>query len=134
MNIHGPLVIALLSSLGWTVLFSMSSTTGVRGYRNLGILSAYICLVVFLFRASRRDVMLTWLLFAVMGGLSYTAWEVLQRVRTPQGVEKPKVSFAHVFPALAIWPILIPEAVEYALAEMGVLKAKKANKAPEPTP
>ena len=128
MSIHGPLVVALLASLGWAVLFSMSNTAGVRGYRNLGILAAYVCFVVFLFRASWRDVTFTWLVFAVAGGLSYTAWEILQRVRTPHGVEKPKVGFAHVVPAVAIWPIMVPEAVEYALAEIGVLKSKNAEK------
>ena len=124
MNIHGPLVIALTASLCWTVFFSMSNTPGVRGYRNLGILAAYVCLGVFFFRSSWLDVALTWLAFAIAGGFIYTAWEILQRVRTPQAAEKPKVGFAHVFPAIAIWPIMVPEAVEYALAEFGILKSK----------
>ena len=38
MSIHVPFAIALSVSLGWTVLFSLSNTPGVRGYRNFGIL------------------------------------------------------------------------------------------------
>jgi hypothetical protein len=118
------MAIALFAALTWTVLFSLSNTPGIRGYRNLGILAAYVGLGVFLFRAPWQEVSLTWAAFAVAGGIAYTFWEVLQRVRTPKHEEKPKVGFTHLFPALALWPVMVPEAVEYALAELGILKSK----------
>jgi len=124
MSFHIPMAISLLVTLGWTVLFSMANTPGVRGYRNLGILASYICLIVFFFRAGWKGAGLTWLAFAAAGGLVYTGWEVLQRLRTPKDKAMPKVGFMHVFPAIALWPIMVPEALEYALAELGVLKAQ----------
>lgn len=124
MGFHLPLALALAAALGWTVLFSLASKPGIRGYRNLGILAAYVCPLVFLFLTGWRAVALTWLAFALAGGLLYTTWEVLQRARPRAGEEKPNVGFTHIFPAVAIWPIMAPEAIEYTLAELGILKSK----------
>jgi hypothetical protein len=107
----------------------MFNRPGVRGYRNLGILAAYVCLLVFFFRASWLSVVITWALFGLAGGITYTFWEILQRTKA-KNEEKPEVGFTHFVPALALWPIMIPEAVEYALAELGILKAAKPK--PEP--
>lgn len=127
MSFGLPLLIALFASLLWTSLFSLSSTPGVRGYRNLGILATYLALIVSLFCTRWKDVALTWIVFAVAGGVIYTMWEVLQRVRTPKGQEKPEVGLSHIFPAIVMWPVMIPEAFEYTLAELGILKVRKTT-------
>ena len=51
----------------------------------------------------------------------YISWEVIQRVRTPAGQEKPPISPSHLIWGQFGWPVMIPEALEYALAELGVL-------------
>jgi len=115
------LVVALLAALSWSTLFSFAIKPPVRGLRNFGILASYISPFVFMFVSGWKRVLLTWMCFAVAGGLVYILWELVDRLRTPEGQEKPSVSASHIFSGLFAWPIMIPEAVEYCLAEFGVL-------------
>ncbi len=117
-----PFAIALLIALGWTTIFSCMNPPGIRGFRNLGISAAYVLVVVFLFIAGWRAALVTWAVFGVAGGLIYISWEILQRVRAPAQEEKPGVSLSPLVHGLLAWPIMVPEAVEYALAELGVLR------------
>ena len=121
--IHIPFAIALLIALAWTTLFSLTNKPGIRGFRNLGILGSYILALVFLFVAGWRAALVTWAALGVLGGVIYVCWEILQRLRTAPGEKKPAVSLSPLVHALFAWPIMAPEAVEYALAELGMLKA-----------
>ena len=116
-------LIYFLIAVGWTTLFSMSNTRGIRGYRNLGILACCILLIVMLFRVQFTSAVATWCVLGVSGGLVYIAYELLARIRASQSEQKPKVSFGHVIYGNLMWPVMVPEAVEYILAELGILKA-----------
>jgi hypothetical protein len=126
-----PFVVALSIALVWTTLFSLTTKPGVRGLRNLGILAAYILPLVFLFVAGWLSALMTWAVFGVAGGLLYILWEVLQRVRTPAGAEKPPVSPSHLVAGLLAWPIMVPEAIEDSLAELGILTTKTPGTTPD---
>lgn len=67
--------------------------------------------------------MLTWSSFGLAGGVIYILWETLQRIRATTREQKPRVSLSPLFHGLFAWPIMVPEAVEYALAELGILRA-----------
>ncbi len=121
--INIPFAIALLIAVAWTTLFSLTNKPGIRGFRNLGILGSYILMFVFLFVAGWRAALVTWAMFGVLGGVMYVCWEILQRLRTAAGEKKPAVSVSPLVHGLFAWPIMVPEAVEYALAELGILKA-----------
>ena len=116
-------LIYFLVAVGWTTFFSFFNTRSIRGFRNFGILACYILLVVMLFRVHFTAALLTWCVLGVGGGLVYIAYELLARARTSKTDKKPKVSFAHVITGNLMWPIMVPEAVEYILADLGVLKA-----------
>jgi sugar phosphate permease len=116
-------LIYFLIAVGWTTLFSMSNTRGIRGYRNCGILACYILLIVMLFRVPFTSALVTWCILGVGGGLVYIAYEMLARVRASESEKKPKVSFGHVIYGNLMWPVMVPEAVEYILADIGILKA-----------
>ena len=73
---------------------------------------------------------MTWAVFGVSGGVIYVFWEILQRVRTAAG-EKPRVAFSPLVHGLFAWPIMVPEAIEYAFAELGILRAPPAMPASE---
>ncbi len=55
-------------ALAWTVLFSLSSTPGIRGYRNPGWLACYVILIVMLFRLPFAVALTTWVAFGISGG------------------------------------------------------------------
>jgi len=128
--IHVPFAVALLLAVGWTTLFSFSNTPGIRGFRNLGILACYVLVLVFLFVAGWRAALVTWAVFGILGGVIYICWEILQRLRTAAGQQKPAVSLSPLVHGLFAWPIMVPEAVEYALAELGILKAPPTTPTP----
>jgi hypothetical protein len=123
IHISTRYLIYFLIATGWTTLFSMSNTPGIRGYRNLGILAAYILLIVMLIRVPFTSALVTWCTLGVSGGLVYIAYELLVRIRASEKEEKPRVSFGHVIYGNLMWPVMVPEAVEYILAELGILKA-----------
>jgi len=124
--IHVPFAVALLIAVGWTTLFSFSNKPGIRGFRNLGILASYILVLVFLLIAGWRAALVTWAMFGVAGGVVYVCWEILQRLRA-SGEQRPGVSLSPLVHGLFAWPIMVPEAVEYALAELGILRAPPAS-------
>jgi hypothetical protein len=124
---HIPFAVALLLAVGWTTVFSLSNKPGIRGFRNLGILASYILILVFLFLAGWRAALVTWAIFGVAGGLVYIGWEILQRLRTATGEQKPSVSLSPLLHGLFAWPIMVPQAFEYALAELGILKAPPSS-------
>jgi hypothetical protein len=130
--IHVPFAVALLLAVGWTTLFSFSNTPGIRGFRNLGILACYVLVLLFSFVAGWRPALVTWVVFGVLGGAIYVCWEILQRLRTAAGEQKPAVSLSPLVHGLFAWPIMVPEAVESALAELRILKAPPPT-SPSPT-
>ena len=120
-----PFSILLAIAVAWTIFFSLFNTPGIRGYRNLGWMGCYLTLVIMLFRIPFTAVLVTWAVFGVFGGLIYIVYEVISILRTPRGENRPSVSFSHVLHGLLAWPIMIPEAIEYTAAELGLLPAPK---------
>jgi hypothetical protein len=117
--IYVPFVITLLIAVSWTTVFSLTNNPSIRGFRNLGILASYALVFVFIFVADWKQILVTWVCFGIFGGLIYTLWEVIQRIRSKEA-EKPSVGLSHILYGLFTWPIMIPEAIEYCLAEFGV--------------
>jgi hypothetical protein len=87
----------------------------------LGILASYVAGVVFLFVAGWCLALVTWALFGVAGGLLYIGWEMLERRRAAGSLQDPGISLAPLIHGLFLWPVMAPEAVEYALTELGIL-------------
>jgi len=122
MSISIPLTITLGIALIWTTGFSMTNRFPLRGNRNLGLLAAYISPLVFIFISGFKSVALTWLAFALLGAVIYFAWELFQNIRVKNPDDKSKVGLGSFLTAPFAWPIMIPEAIEYFLAEVGIIK------------
>lgn len=120
--IYFPFALTLLIAVGWTTLFSLSISPAVRGYRNYCILACYVLALYFLFAAGWRSALVTWMIFGFAGGTLYLLSEILQYVRAPRDGEKPPVSLSSLVHGLYAWPIMVPEAIENSMAELGILK------------
>ena len=116
-----PFAIALLIAVASTTACSLANSWQVRSWRNLGILACYVLALVFLFVAGWRAALGTWTVFGLAGGLIYFVWDVFQWLRTASGADKPEVQLSTIPLGLLGWPIMAPEAVEYALAELKLL-------------
>lgn len=119
--------IFLLIAVGWTVLFSMTSKQPVRGLRNLGILACYILAVVMLIRLRFVSAVVTWCAFGIAAGVIYSFYELVAYARDKSSDKKLGLSFSHFIHGPLAWPIMIPEAIEYLLADLGVLRAQPAT-------
>lgn len=112
----------LLIALVWTTAFSMVNGHPLRGLRNLGILACYGLAIVMLVRIKFASAAVTWCVFGLAAGLIYSAYNVLAYSRDKAPDKTLRVSVGDFLYGPLAWPIMIPEAVEYSLAELGVLK------------
>src|SRR5262249_8499179 len=126
--------IYLFIAAAWTTLFSMTIRQPLRGCRNLGILACYVLFIVMLFRLRILTALATWCLFGIAGGLLYLSYKLVMRWRTKDPAEKPAVSFATLLHGPLAWPVMIPEVIEYALAELGLLASRSLSLPPFSAP
>jgi hypothetical protein len=73
------------------------------------------------FRLPWREAALTWAAFGVLGGAAYLGYEACSRWRNPTPADRPRPGT--LLHGLLAWPLMLPEAVEYLLADLGVLAA-----------
>jgi hypothetical protein len=125
--------LAILSvATAWTIFFSLFNRPGVRGWRNLGWLACYSIAIVMLFALPWRSSLVTWSLLGIGSGLLYFAYELFGYFRAgSQPGSKPRVTT--ILNGLFLWPIMLPEVIEYWLADLGVLKAETPPPPPEQT-
>lgn len=115
--------ICLVVAVAWTTLFSMTIKQPVRGFRNIGILASYVLLVVMLFRLPIISALVTWIIFGICGGLMYFVYDLFSWARTKEASAEPRgPRVAVLLHGLVGWPVMIPEAIEYLLADLGVLR------------
>lgn len=116
--------IYLLIAVGWTTLFSMTIKQPVRGLRNLGILACYILAIVMLIRLRFISALVTWCAFGIAAGVIYSFYQIVAYARDKSPDKKLGLSFSHFIHSPLAWPIMIPEAIEYLLADLGVLRVQ----------
>ncbi len=108
---------------GWTIFFSMFNTPGVRGWRNFGWLACFFLGVAMIFVLPWRIACATWATAGLFSGLVYFAYEIFVYAKAQDKTELSRPNPVTVLHGLAMWPIMLPEAIEYLLAEIGILKA-----------
>ena len=112
------------AAAAWTIFFSCFNAPGIRGWRNLGWLACYVAGVVMFFFLPWRAALGTWALIGIASGLVYFGHELLGYLRSREADARPNPRT--IANGLLFWPIKLPEAVEYLLADLGVLKAPAA--------
>lgn len=118
-------LLILGGATAWTVFFSLFITPGIRGWRNLGWLACYVLGVAMLFAVPWRAALGTWAAAGIFSGLFYFAYEAFVYAKATDRSNASKPSPVTIVHGLAMWPIMLPEAIEYLLAEVGILGAPK---------
>ena len=122
MNTANLIWLAILSGAAvWTIFFSMFNAPGIRGWRNLGWLACYITGLGMAFALPWRSSLATWVILGLSSGLFYFAYECYGYLRSRTPDAKPRLTT--IVHGLFLWPIMLPEAVEYWLTDLGILKA-----------
>lgn len=105
----------------WTIVFSMSNTPGIRGWRNLGWPACYMVGLVMLWSVGWRRAGATWLCVGFATGLAYFLYQVWSISRDPESTITAQ--WSTILHGAFLWPIMLPEFLEYWLADIGILKA-----------
>jgi hypothetical protein len=115
----------LAAAAGWTTLFSMFNRPHIRGWRNVGILAGYGLGVAMFFALPWKQALGTWATMGVLGGGLYVLYELVAHLRLAEKSADSRPRLGPLLHGLFLWPIMLPEAVEYLLAELGVLKPQE---------
>ena len=114
-------LLVLAGATAWTVFFSLFNNPGVRGWRNLGWIACYVLGLAMPFVLPWRAALVTWSLAGLTSGLAYFAYELFAYIQSRAPDAKPRVRT--LVNGLFLWPIMLPEAIEYSLADLGIMKA-----------
>lgn len=114
--------IALAIALLWTIVFSMTNHYPIRSLRNLGILASYVIGIAMIFNTDFRKAAVTWIMFGLIGGFLYMGYELLANLRAKNPGDRVPVSISNLVYGPLVWPIMAPEAIEYTLSDLGILK------------
>lgn len=118
-----PFWLAMLAvSAAWSSLFSLAQRPHVRGWRNLGLLAGFVLGIVMLVVLPWRQALATWAFAGLAGGALYVLYELIAGLRLPARTAESRPRLGHLVHGLLVWPIMVPEAFECLLAELGVLK------------
>ena len=104
----------------WTIFFSMFNTPSIRGWRNLGWPTCYIVGLAMFWSIGWRRAGATWLSVGLISGLLYYLYEVWSSRREADPAARAQLRT--ILHGAFAWPIMLPEAIEYSLADAGVLK------------
>lgn len=123
--ISGKWLLFLGCAAAWSTVFSLFNPP-VRGWRNLGVLAGYVLGLAMAFALPWRMALTTWATAGVASGLLYFAYEGLAYARAVDRTRAVRPSPAALLHGLLAWPVMLPEAIEYLLADLGILKAPPA--------
>ena len=123
--IDGRWLTFLAMPAAWTIFFSLFNTPGIRGWRSLGWLSCYLVGIAMFFSIGWRRAGTTWLAVGLATGALYYAydWWATRGQKDPEA----HAHLSTILHGVAAWPIMLPEVIEYSLAEAGVLKSDAAD-------
>lgn len=113
----------LAASAGWSSFFSMFNRPHIRGWRNLGLLAGFMLGIAMLVALPWQNALVTWTVAGLTGGILYLTYEVVAYLRLPERTRDARPKMGVLIHGLLLWPVMLPEAVEYLLTELGVLKA-----------
>ena len=117
------LALLALSAL-WTTGFSMFHRPALRGWRNLGWPASYVVGITMLFMQPWPAALATWAFAGLLSGVVYFGYEACSSPRQADADTAAAPSPVVILHALLLWPIMLPEAIEYWLADLGLLGAR----------
>ncbi|WP_165074578.1 hypothetical protein [Paludisphaera rhizosphaerae] len=113
----------LMIAAGWTTFFSLFSGP-IRGWRNFGLLACFAIGFIMLFVLPWRSALATWGVVGAASGLLYFLYELYSRLTSKPEDEVQWPRLTTVVHGLFLWPIMLPEVIEYWLADLGVLRSR----------
>ena len=117
--------IVLFGILLWTTACVVLNAALRRGMGIMGMALSYGALIWMLFDVPWREVVATWMLFAVVGGIITMAYELWARRRYAGTARAPRPIVRLAGPVL--WPAMVPDAVGLMLNDAGIIPADERS-------
>lgn len=117
--------IVLFGILLWTTAIVSLNAAMRRGMRLMGMLLSYLVLAWMLVEMPWLDALVTWGIFAAVGGVQTFVYELWAR-RRYAGTGRAPRSLVNPFGAL-LWPALIPDAVGLMFNDAGIIPADERS-------
>jgi hypothetical protein len=117
--------IVLFGILLWTTAIVSLNAAMRRGMRLMGMLLSYLVLVWMLVEMPWLDALVTWGVFAAVGGVLTFVYELWAR-RRYAGTGRAPRSLVNPFGVL-LWPALIPDAVGLMFNDAGIIPADERS-------
>ena len=116
-------LLALAAAAGFTTFFSLFNNPGIRGWRNLGFLACFVIGIAMAAMIPLISALVTWGVAVIFSGLAYYAFELIVFLKHRSNADAERPSITTIIHGLFLWPIMLPEVIEYSLAEIGILQA-----------
>jgi hypothetical protein len=121
---HVTLFVVFAFIVASATIFSCFNSPTLRSGRNIGFLAAYLAGILSPFIVGLLPAAATWLVMGIIGGTIYFLWQIWTFIAEGRKAGDRFPSLVVLIHGLFLWPIMIPEALEYASAEAGILKAR----------
>ncbi len=122
--------IVLFGVLLWTTATVALNAALRRGMRALGLGLSYVVLVWMIVDLPWREVVVTWSVFAVAGGVLSLGYELWAR-RRYRDIDRAPRPLVHPF-GLLLWPAMVPDAVGLMFNDAGILPSDGRQEQMEP--
>ncbi len=119
-----PFLLFLSICSAVSIFCSLFNTLSIRRFRNLAFLAIYIGTAASFFIVDWKSVFVGWSIFGVSTGILYYAYELYSTAKSKEELRQWSQP-STIIHGLFIWPIMLPEVIEYSLADFGVLKPSK---------
>ncbi|MCC6244672.1 MAG: hypothetical protein IT353_17640 [Gemmatimonadaceae bacterium] len=117
--------IVLFGILLWTTACVVLNAALRRGMGLMGMALSYGALVWMLFDLPLVDALVTWALFAAVGGVVTISYELWARRKFAKAERAPRALVRWDGPFM--WPALIPDAVGLMLNDAGIIPADERS-------
>jgi hypothetical protein len=111
------------------IIASLFTSPAIRMFRTPLILAAYIIAIVLFFKLGVWRALALWCGIGVASGLLYWGYEFWSARRSKEP-DTRMPSLATVVHGLLVWPIMLPEVIEYSCAELFPAKKTTDDKPP----
>jgi hypothetical protein len=125
LHINVMWAIVLFGVLLWTTVCVVLNAALRRGMGIMGLVLSYAVLAWMLFDLPLVDALVTWALFAALGGMLTAVYELWAR-RRYAGTGRRARPILHVA-GLVLWPAMVPDAFGLMLNDAGIIPADERS-------
>ncbi|BAH40829.1 hypothetical membrane protein [Gemmatimonas aurantiaca T-27] len=125
LHVNVMWAIVLFGVLLWTTVCVVLNAALRRGMGIMGLVLSYAVLAWMVFDLPLVEALITWSLFAVLGGMLTSVYELWARRRYAGTGRRPRPILR--LTGLILWPAMVPDAFGLMLNDAGIIPADERS-------